>query len=133
MRHGDGERSGFAHRREQRLRDELILDGSILAATLDPDIAGAQPIAHKDLVALLLEEAQAGSVRFVDWPIEQRRIDIGSFYSDSSRFMQATGWQPKVELREGFRRTLAFYREHLAHYVEATPPTATPVGQARRA
>jgi UDP-glucose 4-epimerase len=97
------------------------------------NVGGAQPIAHKDLVALLLEEAQAGSVRFVDWPVEQRRIDIGSFYSDSSRFTQTTGWRPAIDLREGFRRTLAFYREHLAHYIDATPPTATPVGRARRA
>jgi nucleoside-diphosphate-sugar epimerase len=47
------------------------------------------------------------------------RIDIGSFYSDSTKFQRAVGWEPRVDLREGLRRTLAFYREHLPHYVEA--------------
>ena len=35
------------------------------------------------------------------WPDEKRRIDIGSFYSDSSKFTRATGWTPAVDLREG--------------------------------
>jgi nucleoside-diphosphate-sugar epimerase len=29
------------------------------------------------------------------------------------------GWAPTVDLREGLRRTLAFYRAHLRQYVEA--------------
>ena len=49
---------------------------------------------------------------------EKKAIDIGSFYSDSSRFAAATGWTPRVDLREGFRRTIEFYRANLAQYVE---------------
>jgi len=84
------------------------------------NVGGAEPIAHRDLVRILLEEAGRGSVKFVPWPDEKRRIDIGSFYSDSTKFHTATGWAPTVGLREGLRRTLAYYREHFARYV--TPP-----------
>jgi UDP-glucose 4-epimerase len=83
------------------------------------NVGGLEPIAHRDLVTMLIEEAGSGSVKFVEWPDEKRRIDIGSFYSDSRKFMNTTGWKPAVGLREGFRRTLAFYREHRAHYVGA--------------
>jgi len=31
------------------------------------------------------------------------------------------GWEPKVSLREGFERTIAFYREHLARYLNPVP------------
>jgi len=31
----------------------------------------------------------------------------------------ATGWAPRVDLREGFRRTVEFYRANLPRYVEA--------------
>ena len=55
---------------------------------------------------------------FVEWPADKKRIDIGSFYSDSKKFRHATGWMPAVGLEEGLRRTLAFYREHLHAYVE---------------
>jgi UDP-glucose 4-epimerase len=83
------------------------------------NVGGSEPIAHRDLVALLLAEAGRGTVRYVPWPDEKRRIDIGSFYSDSTKFSTATGWRPAVGLREGFRRTLAYYREHFDQYVDA--------------
>ena len=73
---------------------------------------------------LLIEESGRGTVRFVEWPEEKRRIDIGSFYSDSRKFTDTTGWRPAVPLREGMRQTLAYYRQHLMHYVDAdTLPT----------
>jgi UDP-glucose 4-epimerase len=85
------------------------------------NVGGAEPITHRDLVAILLETAGTGRVRFVDWPPDKKRIDIGSFYSDSTKFHRAVGWAPQIHLREGLRRTLAFYREHLPHYVEPMP------------
>jgi UDP-glucose 4-epimerase len=90
-----------------------VCDGDVF------NVGGAQPITHRDLVALLVDTAGAGRVRYVDWPPEKKRIDIGSFYSDSTKFQRASGWTPTVDLREGLRRTLAFYRAHLAPYVEA--------------
>ena len=87
------------------------------------NVGGDEPVSHRDLVTLLLETAGAGSVRYVDWPPEKKRIDIGSFYSDSTKFRETVGWQPQVGLREGLRRTIAFYREHLGHYVDL--PRAT--------
>ncbi|MFI5176937.1 MAG: NAD-dependent epimerase/dehydratase family protein [Vicinamibacterales bacterium] len=84
------------------------------------NVGGTEHLAHRDLVTLLLDEAGRGSSKFVPWPDDKRRIDIGSFYSDSSKFMRTTGWKPAVDLREGLRRTLEFYRQHFDRYVE--PP-----------
>jgi UDP-glucose 4-epimerase len=82
------------------------------------NVGGSQPISHRDLVDLLLRTAGAGSVRHVDWPADARRIDIGSFYSDSSRFGSVTGWKPSVDLEDGLARTLSYYRANLSHYLE---------------
>jgi hypothetical protein len=70
---------------------------------------------------LLIAIAGTGSVRDVEWPSEKKAVDIGSFYSDSTKFASATGWRPTVPLEEDLRRTIAFYREHLAYYVPAEP------------
>jgi UDP-glucose 4-epimerase len=85
------------------------------------NVGGSEPIAHKDLVARLIDAAGRGSSRFVEWPEDKLRIDIGSFYSDSTKFERATGWRPAVNLADGFRRTLAYYREHLDRYLDAPP------------
>jgi len=83
------------------------------------NVGGREPITHRDLVELLLDVAGSGRVKFVPWPPDKKRIDIGSFYSDSTKFERTTGWAARVGLREGLERTVAFYREHLPRYLEA--------------
>jgi UDP-glucose 4-epimerase len=85
------------------------------------NVGGSEPISHRDLVALLIEVAGAGSVRYVPWPPDKKVIDIGSFYADSSRFRSAVGWEPCISLREGLRRTIEYYRTSLAQYIDRTP------------
>jgi len=82
------------------------------------NVGGDAPISHLALTTLLVEIAGHGSVRFVDWPAEKKAIDIGSFYSSSSKFTAVTGWQPRVELADGLAQTIAFYKAHLSRYVE---------------
>jgi UDP-glucose 4-epimerase len=86
------------------------------------NVGGLQPVSHRDLVQLLIEVAGSGRVRYTDWPAEQKAIDIGSFYADSGRFRGVTGWEPRVGLREGFERTVAYYRQYLQHYLEPDAP-----------
>jgi len=81
------------------------------------NVGGDQPVSHRELVDLLVTIAGRGSVRFVEWPPEKKRIDIGSFYSDSTLFRHTTGWRPVLALEDGLRRTLEFYRAHFAEYV----------------
>jgi len=82
------------------------------------NVGGLEPIAHKDLVTVLLDVAGSGRVTYVPWPPDKKRIDIGSFYADSSKIAATCGWTPRVALREGFARTIAFYRANLPKYVE---------------
>ena len=44
-------------------------------------------------------------------------LDLGSFYSDSTRFRERVGWTSKIDLREGLSRTLGYYRAHLPQYL----------------
>jgi UDP-glucose 4-epimerase len=88
------------------------------------NVGGQTPVSHRELVELLISIAGSGSARLVEWPAEKKVIDIGSFYADSRKFQSAVDWAPRVPLAEGLARTIAFYREHLAAYLEppATPP-----------
>ena len=83
------------------------------------NVGGLEPITHRALVERLIAVAGSGRYRFVDWPSEKRAIDIGSFYADSSLIARTLGWRPVTPLRDGLQQTVAFYREHLSHYVAA--------------
>lgn len=119
-----------------QIRDFVYVDDAVeafmLAGATDDvngevfNVGGSEHIAHRDLVALLVELAGTGRFRFVDWPPEKKAIDIGSFYTDASRFTSATGWAPRVSMREGLARTFAFYRAHLDQYVQPEDGVAAP-------
>ena len=81
------------------------------------NVGGDAPVSHRDLVELMITVAGSGRVRYVDWPAEKKAIDIGSIYSDASRFSALTGWAPRVALADGLQRTFDYYRSRLAHYV----------------
>ena len=83
------------------------------------NVGGDEPLSHRQLTTLLVDVAGSGRVEYVDWPAEQKAIDIGSFYADSTKFKSTTGWSPSVGVRDGLRRTVAFYRQHFDRYVDA--------------
>ncbi len=110
-----------------QIRDFVYVDDAaeafLLAGASDAvngdvfNVGGDEHVAHRDLVELLVRTAGSGRYRFVEWPAEKKAIDIGSFYADSSLFKSRTGWQPRVPLASGLRRTLDYYRPRMAHYV----------------
>ena len=52
-----------------------------------------------------------------EYPTERKKIDIGDYYADDRKLRSQLGWQPQVDLREGLRRTLAYYTTELEHYL----------------
>jgi UDP-glucose 4-epimerase len=110
-----------------QLRDFVYVDDAIdafLRVGVDDrcngeafNVGGDEPISLRDLASLLIALTGGGRVTHVDWPAGRKAIDIGSFYADSTMLRERTGWQPRIALREGLARTVAFYREHLSKYV----------------
>ena len=115
---GDGEQ-----RRDFNYVDDVV-DALLLAATsptAEGEIfnLGGEPISLRATVELLLEVAgTAGGYRIIPFPPERKAIDIGSVFADYTKIAQTLGWCPTTPLREGLARTVAYYREHWAHYVD---------------
>jgi UDP-glucose 4-epimerase len=111
----------------QQLRDFTYADDAVeallLAAASEEangqvlNLGGDCVISLKDLADLLVRVNGGGEYAVRSFPADRRRIDIGDFYADFGRIRALLGWEPKVPLREGLARTLAYYREHLKHYL----------------
>jgi UDP-glucose 4-epimerase len=85
------------------------------------NVGGSTPVAHRDLVQLLIAVAGSGRVRYVDWPSDRRAIDVGSVWLDSTRLREATGWAPRVSLADGLRRMIEYIRPRLEAYCAPDP------------
>ena len=57
--------------------------------------------------------------------IPKRPLDIQVLYGDSAKAKSVLGWEPKVSLDEGLRRTADFWRKKLAASSGATRATAS--------
>jgi UDP-glucose 4-epimerase len=103
-------------------RDVLHVDDAVSAlfAATDPRVAGevlnvGGP--HDHTLAEIAERIRsaAGSnaaPQYVEWPTEHRAIDIGSFHTDGAKMARALDWHATIDLEQGIRSTVQFYREH---------------------
>jgi UDP-glucose 4-epimerase len=118
--YGDG-----AQRRDLTYVDDAV-DAFLAAAASDNangrvfNLGGPPPISLIDLAHLVTETAGSGSVVTIPFPEDRKSIDIGDFYADWSAIERELGWQPSVPVEDGIARTVAFYREHGAHYWDAS-------------
>jgi UDP-glucose 4-epimerase len=100
-----------------------VVEAILIAATSDDvngrifNLGSDEAINFCDLAQLCLEaNGGQGSYRIIPFPPDRKPIDIGDYYADYRLIRGKLGWQPRVALREGLARTLAFYREFKEHY-----------------
>jgi UDP-glucose 4-epimerase len=94
----------------------LLAGGSAEADGEVFNVGGEPAVSLHELAELLVEVAGGGSYRLVPFPEERRSIDIGDYFADDAKLRERLGWEPRIGLREGLERSLAYYREHGALY-----------------
>jgi len=80
------------------------------------NLGGQESIDLVHLAQQLVEINGGGIYRLIPFPPDRQRIDIGHYFADYSLIQNELGWRPRVELREGLARSLAYFRQHHAHY-----------------
>lgn len=111
----------------EQLRDFNYVDDVVdafLAVALNPvawgrvfNLGSPEVVSLTQLARQLVEVNGGGDFQVREFPAERKKIDIGDYYSDFSLIRQELGWEPRIDLREGFRRTLDYFRAHGGHYL----------------
>lgn len=110
----------------KQLRDfnyvDDCVDALLLAATADVaigkvyNLGSDEVVSLKDLAAMIAELRPGSRYEIVPFPPERKAIDIGDYYSDFTLICQELQWRPRIDLRTGLARTLAYFDQHRQHY-----------------
>jgi UDP-glucose 4-epimerase len=111
----------------RQLRDPVYVDDVVeaflLAGTAHPasrrlwNVGGGAPLSLAEIAQTISRAAGAPAPQYEPFPAEHKSIDIGSYFTDSSRIRKDLGWRPVVPFDEGIRRTLEYYRREMPHYL----------------
>jgi nucleoside-diphosphate-sugar epimerase len=77
---------------------------------------GGTPIALVDLIKMMIQVYGKGEYKLLPFPPEYKKIEVGDYIADYSKFTQATGWKPQTTLENGLRLTRDFYEKNKKHY-----------------
>lgn len=114
----------------RQLRDVLYVDDAVEAFLLAGmesaadgrafNVASGTGVRVAELATAAVRAAGRGTVRFVEYPADERPIEIGDFVADITAARAVLGWEPVTPLAEGLARTVAFFAERRHLYWNAT-------------
>tara|TARA_B110000003_G_scaffold165611_1_gene165583 strand:+ start:6084 stop:7079 length:996 start_codon:yes stop_codon:yes gene_type:complete len=114
----------------KQLRDfnyvDDVVDAFFLAALNNEangeifNLGSQEVITLSALADKLLSVNGSGDYSVKEFPSERKKIDIGDYYSDSSRITQVLGWEPQINLEEGLMKTINFYKKYGTKYLNTS-------------
>lgn len=116
---GDGRQS-----RDPVYVDDVVGALALAGAATDPpnrvwNVGGSQALSLSAIAIAVSAAADMPAPMFRPFPLELKRIDIGSYHSDSTRIRNDLGWSANVDFNRGIRRTIQYYRQELGYYLHA--------------
>lgn len=99
-----------------------VVDALILAAATDKtngevyNIGSGRPVSVLDTLKTIIRISGKGSYRLIDFPEDKKKIEIGDYYADYSKFSGVTGWKPNTDFAEGLDKTIKYYEKNKEHY-----------------
>ncbi|MCM8786991.1 MAG: GDP-mannose 4,6-dehydratase [Candidatus Omnitrophica bacterium] len=77
---------------------------------------GGTPVSLKKFVEEVIKIYGKGSYEIVPFPKERRIIEPGDYIADWRKIKKTVGWEPKVTLEEGIKKTIDFYKKYKNFY-----------------
>ncbi|MGH4025596.1 MAG: UDP-glucuronic acid decarboxylase family protein [Pseudonocardiaceae bacterium] len=105
---GDGSQTRSVCYVEDTIRGILALAESEAAGPVN--IGGPQELPVAELAATILELCgSSGSIRYIERPVDDPQVRR----PDTTLARALLGWEPRIELRDGLARTIAWFRSEL--------------------
>jgi len=74
------------------------------------NVGSGVPISFINLAKKIIKIAGSGRFAFTNFTEERKALEPGDYYTDINKIKSIVGWQPRISLDEGIKRTVDFYR-----------------------
>ncbi|MEA3223413.1 MAG: GDP-mannose 4,6-dehydratase [Thermodesulfobacteriota bacterium] len=74
------------------------------------------PVTFKEIAEKIVNIAGKGTCKFTDFTKERAEVEPGDYYADISKLKRIAGWEPKISMEDGIKRTVEFYKRYREHY-----------------
>ncbi len=74
--------------------------------------AGTWHLTVREIAEMIVEVFQKGSINYVDWPDERRRIEVGPVRLSSAKLRAIVDWEPRYDLKSGLQQTKAVFEQN---------------------
>ena len=111
----------------EQLRDFTFVDDAVEAFLLAAcrreavgrvfNLGGKGHLSLAQLADQLVAKVPGAKFVLRDYPKKRKKIDIGDFYSDFTLIRETLGWQPVTSIVVALRKTVAYFRRELRHYL----------------
>jgi len=108
------------------LRDYLYIDDlvdSLISVALSDNAYGevynvgsGVPLSFLELANKIIEIAGSGKTNYTEFTTERKALEPGDYYADITKIKNAIGWEPKISLEDGIKKTIEFYKKNRAKY-----------------
>jgi nucleoside-diphosphate-sugar epimerase len=121
--YGDG-----AQRRDYIYVEDVISTFLLCAAERSCErqvfnLGGMASVPLREAAEIICELAHGTPLIYEPWPSEQKVIETGDYATDLRKLKAFVNLPPQVPLRDGFARTIAFYRHHPTELLGGTAAT----------
>lgn len=90
------------------------------------NIGGSQAFKVSEIASIVARRGGGSTVSRTPFPEGLRRMDVGSYRSNTARAGHEFEWTPRILFEEGIGSTLAYYRAHRDHYLGLIEPSVRP-------
>ncbi len=97
--------------------EAFLLAGAVPEAVGEAfNLGSGHPVPFYQMAETIVKIVGKGELKKIPWPEERKKIEVGSYVADFSKFSKAAGWQPEITLEDGIARTVTFYEKYKEHY-----------------
>lgn len=123
----------------QQQRDYIYVEDLVeaaLAAAVSPDAPGqvynvgsGTGVSFREMAEEVARQIPGVAVTEVEWNPSRYFVETGDYISDITKIGKEIGWKPRVSLKEGISRTIAYYRKFGNHYWTAEKAAPDPASR----